>query len=411
MTHEFKQRTISFPSDSTGYIKVNTLMNLIDKHPYYKQISEALKLESIKNEIISIQNIDIAYKNVKNENERFEKINAIADTKSITTHTKSDEGQTTVFFDLEECRIEDELKERLSAEAIYDSKNTFFDEIRMSKYANHLLDSGFAELVKQNVEHFKKLASTNKNYNKVKSYRLLYSNKKYYLRGITSEKYNEYGIDFTFFISMILLHLKMKQEKGNNYSIVSMSLSESKLDMIIKDTRVLKIENFGNVTLGIKISTNELGTGSLNVVSTIRIEGKNDSTLLYLFPKQKDNLQTKHVINHITTLTKVFSKLSDFERLFTISDDFVKDIKDLKSIKTPDELRNKIQMKIVHPTSVFRNMNDLKDIFKAKINNEISNFSTLLQMCKKAEELEMEYDVKDKLRYIISDIILYGNTK
>ena len=29
-------------------------------------------------------------------------------------------------------------------------------------------------------------------------------------------------------------------------------------------------------------------------------------------------------------------------------------------------------------------------------------------MCNKAEELDIEYDLKDKLRFIISVIILYG---
>ena len=32
-------------------------------------------------------------------------------------------------------------------------------------------------------------------------------------------------------------------------------------------------------------------------------------------------------------------------------------------------------------------------------------------MCNKAEELDIEYDLKDKLRYIISDIILYGKSR
>jgi hypothetical protein len=30
----------------------------------------------------------------------------------------------------------------------------------------------------------------------------------------------------------------------------------------------------------------------------------------------------------------------------------------------------------------------------------------LLEMCNKAEELDIDYDLKEKLRYIISDIIL-----
>ena len=49
--------------------------------------------------------------------------------------------------------------------------------------------------------------------------------------------------------------------------------------------------------------------------------------------------------------------------------------------------------------------------FKTKIDNDISHFSQLLQMCNKAEELDIDYDLKDKLRYLISDIILYGNSQ
>lgn len=71
----------------------------------------------------------------------------------------------------------------------------------------------------------------------------------------------------------------------------------------------------------------------------------------------------------------------------------------------------KIQAKIDGPRSSFSHIKKLSDIFKAKMDNEITNFSKLLDMCNKAEELEIEFDLKDKLRYIISDIILYGSTK
>ena len=76
-----------------------------------------------------------------------------------------------------------------------------------------------------------------------------------------------------------------------------------------------------------------------------------------------------------------------------------------------DELRMKIQAKIDGPRSSFGHIKRLSDIFKTKIDNEITNFSKLLEMCNKAEELKIEFDLKDKLRYIISDIILYGSTK
>lgn len=82
---------------------------------------------------------------------------------------------------------------------------------------------------------------------------------------------------------------------------------------------------------------------------------------------------------------------------------------DIKTIKTPDELRVKILAKVQSKRSVFITIKSLSDIFSRKINNEVSNFNKLLEMCNKAEELHIDYDLKDKLRYIISDIILYGN--
>lgn len=412
MTPEFKQSTVNLKSDNpTEPIKISKLLTIINKHPYYKEIVEALKIDSLKEEFIGIENIKSAFNYVKNANEEFEKINAVAEAKNIDVVAISLDSKPTIEFHFDQCRADDELKENLKAEAIYESKNTFFEDYKMSKYANHLYDNGFSALVDQNIQYFKKLASEEKEHNKSRSYRILKKEDKYYLRGITSERYNEYGIDFTFFVTMLLLHQKMKHNKGSNYSIVNISLSESKLDMIIKDNNNLKIKNFGNVSLAIKVSTNELGRGSLNVVSTIRVEGEKDATLVYLFPKGKNQIQNKHIINHTTNLVNVFSKLEDLEKLFDVSDDFVKDIQDIKGINTPDELRNKIQMKIIHPNSTFKDLAQLKDIFKSKIDNEINNFSKLLEMCKKAEELDIDYDIKDKLRYIISDIILYGTTK
>ncbi|MFV8369624.1 hypothetical protein [Flavobacterium sp. LB2R40] len=117
------------------------------------------------------------------------------------------------------------------------------------------------------------------------------------------------------------------------------------------------------------------------------------------------------MISHTTKPENVFATLKKMESVLNTSDKFIKELKEAKTIKTPDELRMKIQAKIDGPRSSFGHIKKLSDIFKTKIDNEITNFSKLLDMCNKAEELEIEFDLKDKLRYIISDIILYGNTK
>ena len=411
MKEDFKQSIFDLKkNDPKGILKIEKLINIIADHKYLEEIKAAFNIDSTKDEKIVIENIDSAFFGIKNINEKYEKLNIIAETEFVSTQMV-DPIEKVVDFIFEEGRVDDELVEGLRAEAIYEARNTFLDEYKMSKYANNLYEKGFDSLVEYNINFFKELAKEKKQYNKKRSYRLLKKNEKYFLRGITSEKYNEYGIDFTFFVTVMLLHLQMKQNKGNSYSIVSLSISESKLDMIIKNNRILTVKDFGQVSLAIKVSTNELGKGSLNVTSAIRVQGNNAEQSLYLFPKERKHLETKRIINHISSLKNVFSKLEDFETVFNISDEFVEDIKDIKGIKHPDELRSKIQRKIEHPNSAFKSFKELKDIFKPNIKNAIDNFSALLQMCMKAEDLDIEYELKEKLRYIISDIILYGNSQ
>ena len=98
------------------------------------------------------------------------------------------------------------------------------------------------------------------------------------------------------------------------------------------------------------------------------------------------------------------------DSILNTSQQFIDELNGIKSIKTPDELRTKILFKLKNKRSPFKNIKELTDIFNRKIDNEINKFSKLLEMCNKAEELNLEFDLKDKLRYIISDIILYNKT-
>lgn len=102
----------------------------------------------------------------------------------------------------------------------------------------------------------------------------------------------------------------------------------------------------------------------------------------------------------------VIANVNQVYELLNNTDDYINDLLTVKSIKTPDELRTRIINKLTSPRSAFKDIHDLRDIFKTRIDNEISSFAKLLAMCNKAEELDIDYDLKDKLRYIISDIIL-----
>jgi len=416
MEEKFIQKQIQLdPDKSTGRIKVGELCNIVNNHPYKEDIYNFFDIENIKNEIVLIDYVDLVYKHVRYYINDFKRYTIYAKTKDIDVYEKETivDGnlEKNIIFKFDEYVEIDELKENLEATAIYNSKNSFLDEYVMTKYANNLFKIGQPELAQYNVNHFRQLAKTNEEYNKLKSYRLVKHKDETYLRGITSTNYKEYGVDFAFVVSMLLLHNNMKENKGTEYTFTSVAINESKLEIIVTEKLLKDAGAFGRISTAIKIATNDLGNASLNFSNIINVIGKSKQGF-YLIPREKSKIDIGNLaLTHITNPEKVFKKLKDIGTILNTSYDFISELKNVKSIKTPDELRVKIHSKIVNPKSSFRNIKKLADIFNRKIDNEISSFSKLLDMCNKAEELNIEYDLKDKLRYIISDIMLYGNTK
>ncbi len=415
MNEKFIQKKIELNQAHTfGRLKVDILCELIENHPYKKKLYENFDIDNIGSEYIAIDNIDTIFEKIKKINNNYERFNIIAQTKDISVFQEeklvNEENVNNVFFGFDEYVEIDEVKKNLKSVAIYNSKNSFFDEYDMSKFANSLLKKQhpiLSSLVNHNVNFFKDLARTQKEFNKYKSYRLVKHDDEIYLRGITSEKYNEYGVDFSFVVSMLILHNSMKSNPGINYKIQDCSLNESKLDMIVTEKQSKDAGNFGKVHTAIKVSTNDLGQGSLNFSNIINISNVLNNGF-YLYPKTTKVDNRKLIISHTTSPERVFEILNDMDSVLHTSNEFISDLKEVKSIKTPDELRIKILSKIQNPRSSLKQIQNLSDIFKRKIDNEISGFQKLLEMCNKAEELDIEFGLKDKLRYIISDIILYG---
>jgi hypothetical protein len=414
MEEKFKQKQLYIdPEYSSGKIKIEKLCALIENHPYKEQIFEFFEVDKIKNKYLTIDYIDIVYERISHLAAIYERYKIIAETKNIDVFEEAVSGnsETNIIFSFEEYIKTDEAKENLKAIAIYDSKNTFLDEYVMTKYANNLFKIGQPELANYNVQYFKQMAEGSDNYNKERSFRLVDYDGVTYVRGITSLRYYEYGIDFTFVVGMLGLYKNMQNNPGVEYKIKSAAISESKLEIIAAEKHVKNADSFGYVSSAVRITTNDLGTGSLNFVNIINVTQK-DSTGFYLMPKKNSMVENSSlIINHNTKPKNVFKSIEGIDSILNTTDNFIKELKSVKTIKTPDELRIKILSKIQAPRSNFKSIKKLSDIFNRKIDNEISNFKKLLEMCNKAEELDIEYDLKDKLRYIISDIILYGKSR
>jgi len=360
--------------------------------------------------VCPIDHIDVIFKRIKFLNEHFKRFSVYAYNKDISiTESKKhieDVGERALIFNLHEYVEVDEIKADLACIAIYESKNTFFDEYDMAKFANRLYKENLGDLADYNINYFKDLAEKNKKFKKHRSYRLVQNKKELFLRGITSvDRYFEYGIDFTFVVSMLSLHRDMKTNEGNAYTISSAAISESKLEMIVADKNLKDAGEFGKVSSAMIITTNDLGQGSLNYNKVIKVGG----TLfngVYIFPPSDEVQKTKLVLSHSSTPMTVLAKLKEFNALLNNTDEFIKELQDVEKIKSAEDLRQRILLRISNPRSAFKDAHQLRDVFKTSIANEIASFAKLLEMCNKAEELEIDYDLKEKLRVIISDILL-----
>tara|TARA_B100000949_G_scaffold234977_1_gene255912 strand:+ start:1006 stop:2247 length:1242 start_codon:yes stop_codon:yes gene_type:complete len=399
------------PDETTGRIKVGKLVGLLDNHPYKEALAEAFDIETIKDEYIIIDYVDTVYNKIKKILTKYRRFNIVAQTKSIDVYEKTIDGNDEIVFKFEEYIEDDVVENGLEAISIYGSKNSFLDEYEMTKYANNLFRIRQPQLANYNVQFFKRLAEESDEHNKERSYRLVEDADNTYVRGIVStQRYHEYGVDFAFVAAMIILHENMKRNKGLEYEIRYAAINESKLEIMVDEKYTRDAGAFGTVASAIKIETNDLGNGALkftNIIKVLQKRGKG----FYLMPRTDSTFDNGSLsISHTTKPKNVFAALNDMDSILNTSQQFIDELNGIKSIKTPDELRTKILFKLKNRRSPFKNIKELTDIFNRKIDNEINKFSKLLEMCNKAEELNLEFDLKDKLRYIISDIILYNKT-
>lgn len=413
MVSRFKQKQIRFQEEnSKEQIKVSKLMTLLQGHPYEVKIKNLFNIDGIKDEYILIGNISKVYNELKFIQSEYNLTNIRVHTKdvSFTRGIQKIEGirdQYPLIFNFSEFTDHNGeiFSDSLGAYAIYDSKSQFFDEFSMTKFANMLFDKKYDKLAEHNLEYFRSLAKT-EGFNKHKSYRLIEHKGETFVRGITSLNYKEYGVDFSFVVTMLMLHKYMKREEGNNYTITFAAINESKLELIVTSDFLKDAGDFGKIRSAISIKTNDVGKGALTITHIINVAIK--GTGFYLYPKS-NTVQKKNInINHGTILVdSALEKLSKLDDFYAYADYFVNELKAIKTIKTPEDLRKRILLKFEHHNSLLHGVKgSLKPIFSKVLSNDIKDFASLLEMCRKAEELDIDYDLKEKLRVEISDIIL-----
>jgi hypothetical protein len=409
---KFAQKVVPLQETQSSHrIKVSKLMSLLDKHPYKEQVKSAFKTDDISNEYITLEYVDAVYNRIEYVLKSFNRFNVKAHIKDISLVENLYEvdgiSGTPIKFVFDDY-VDDQGYELndLEAFAIHDAISAFLSQYDMAKYANRLYKDKQYALVRHNIEHFRQLASQSNNGNKLRSYRLLEHKGELFVRGITSvNQYNEYGVDFAFVSAVLLFHSIMKENPGDSYRISSAAISASKLELIIRDNNMKEAKGFGKISSSTIISTNDLGKASFKFKNIVKV-GIEDSRGVYIFPDSKQDYKNEITITHNTKANNALLSVMEAKTILRSSDEFIEELESVKGISKPDELRARILFKLENRNSPFSQVKTVKDLFRPTITNSLDNFAKLLEMCRKAEELDIDYDLKDKLRYIISAIIL-----
>jgi len=409
--------------NSQNRIKAEKLLSLITDEEHKKDIIKHFKLDI--EEYIQIGNIDLVHKYVEHVHNKYEYVNLWTSNNHAEAYFRQPNEETEkseLFFKFDFLHDDDGVvHDNFDAQVQYDASSMFYNDRELSKYINYLKSKDnktLSSLADRNIlindvnSSWKRQYERNPKSIQERKFRFLKNDKdEYFLRSITSDRYKEYGVAFCFVISMLSLNKIMEKDKGLNLSISSLSINESKIDMVISSGNAVFVEEINQfITSSILIKNNDLGDRSLSFTHSLKLTPlQNDENKIYLFPKFKENeIKYKVSISHTAGIDKVLLTFDNISSVIYSVDDYVKDFKGIAKTHAPDELRAKIEEKIINNNSPFKGVQKLKDLFQRSTSQHIDNLAKLLEICQKAEMIDMDYDLKFKLRYLISNTLLYG---
>lgn len=397
---------------SDDCIYTNDLISLIKDSEMKEFIINKYNLDS--NIKIEIEKIDVIFKQIKLYTNHFE---------LIRLNVKENEAKTSLEFDKENNSldyyflinegIDDEglIYENIKAAAIYDSLNLFYNNRSLSQYVKSLKKGerkkGLLEDLNNSWDNYFK---NNPKDIKTKKFRLLKNKEQYYLKSINTDFYKEYGIAESFVFTVLELFKIKTNKPENKFVISSIFLSESKIDLIITLDKKIQLESFGFIKPSISIRNEDQGNTSLGVYSTLEFISENSkNNKIYLYPKKDDdNIRYYKIANHTINKENLSILFSSISELFSHIDSFKNDFHFYKETNNYDELRHKIAERILTGNSVFKDVKELKELFSKDKTGHIENLAALLSICEKAELIDMDFDLKFKLRYLISNVLLYN---
>lgn len=405
-----QNKKINELGEGKGYVSSEELLSLIRDEEVKRCVVEKYSLEEPID--VALPKIDLLTKIIKAYVNRFENKRAIVSEDNVTT-SFIDNQHNDMQFTLINGNLDGLEFDELNAIAIYDSLKLFYDSRKLTQYITYLRkelrDKNLLDSLNKSWKNYfleKEVQPNNK------MFRLIYDkiDDIHYVKALNSDKFREFGIGETFAVTFLKL-AELSKQNNNTYYISSFALSESKIEIILRSSFQKIIPELGYVYPSITIRNDDQGNASFGIYSSLEFKlGNIDAEgQLHLFPNRKvGDIETSRTYQHTVTAKTFVESFNQIDELFNEVDNFENDFYFLSEAVSPDQLRAKIAEKILSKRSPFKGIKELSDLFKRENVGHVDNLAKLLQLCGKAELIDMHFDLKFKLRYLMSNVLLYG---
>ncbi|MGE7879900.1 hypothetical protein [Peribacillus muralis] len=321
-----------------------------------------------------------------------EKLDIIEELQNIEYIGLSDDKEIILRFNNEE------YDEDFNATGVYDFTYDFLDNtFNMGKFSKFCITNSYNDILKENITQlFDKLPSL------TKQYRLIKNKNKWFLRGLTSTRYNNYDNHLAIYLTLISLH-KYSKEQNTTFNLEKAFLSDSEINIFFSQNETINIQNLGEVFFGVYVSNNEIkeGTFSLELRYTVVNEkGRNFSGL------------SNHVfnINHSLGIKNVKEKLSFSDRINELKNITVQHISNIKITKLTENQLYMIFKKIHSSTQKLSKeaRDKAKDYYDT---NLVNNTLTIIDAFDKFNEITTDVEEKIYLERIYNEVLKELNNK
>lgn len=398
---------------SNDLIETDNLLKLISDEKLKERIINKYSLD--KSYTVEIGKIEYLYELIHLYSKKFILVRLEAKESDVTCQLKFDtkDHKPAFIFTIKNGNEGDLFYDVIEAEGVYDSVSLFYNSKSLSQYVKSMSKNlKKKELLSDLNESWAKYYENNHDSVKTRLFRLLNYKDNYYLKSINSTAFKEYGIAESFVMTILELNKFKNSNPDAEFFISSVSISESKLDLIVSQKKSIPLGEVGFLRSSISIRNEDQGNTSFGVYNTLEFfPNATKKNKIYLFPNRDENkidnsVRSSHTVS-IENFIETFANISD---LFSEGERISTDFQFYNKAVSYDELRAKIEHKIKNTNSPFRKVTKLVDLFSREHSGQINNLETLLKICAASNEIEMDYDLKFKLRYLISNVLLYNSS-